>query len=162
MKKIVKKKEKPSIIQVTELDGKAKRIGRFFKSERLFRADRKKSEHFMYKYNAWGLDAKVVDFLVKENSKVIIRDTESKWEFQCDAGDFKIYGKLEEHNQHRPQYFLSLDHWTIIKAKNLTCVLKCMDESCRHNYAQKCVRGVIEIDSETGCTGYEGGKSLRR
>jgi len=156
MKKVRKvQKSKPQIIQITEKDGSVKKIGKYHLETKLFRALRNRSEHFMLKHNAWGLDSKVVDFLTKESATVVIKDKESKWEFKALAGDFKVYGILEEHKQHRPQYFLPLNFWEVIRANNKSFIIKCKETCCRHNFGKNCLRGVITIGENGECDNYE-------
>jgi hypothetical protein len=154
-KKRLKKKSKLQPIQITEKDGTKKIIGKFDPEKKLFICDRKKSEHFMRKYGAWGLDQKVVEFLILQRAKVHLKDTESKWEYECDAVDFTLHGKIEEFNQHRPQYFLPLSNWEVVKITNRSMVIECKETDCRHNFANQCMRGVIRIGDTGECEGYE-------
>ena len=152
-----KKKEadKPQVIQVAEGDGAVKTIGKYYPATKEFRADKIKKEHFMIKHNAWGLDAKVVDFLLQRNATIIVKEKETKWEFKTSAGEFKLHGILEEHKQHRPQLFLSLDHWEIIRAKEKSFVLKCEETACINNFGLNCLRGVISITKDGECGNFE-------
>ena len=128
-KKAVKAPSKPKKqkIQVKEADGKVKVIGEYDPNTKIFTCKRRRSEHLMRKWMAWGLDAKAVDFLSKEQAIVHLKDTESKWEYKCEAIDFKIKGKLEEFNQHRPQYFLPLEEWEVVKAKSRSMIIECLE-----------------------------------
>jgi hypothetical protein len=155
MKRVKKPpKEKPRIVQIKEADGAVKKIGKYYPEEKLFKCDRAKSEHFMNKYNGWGLDAKVVDYLISQNADVLLKDTESKWEFRAFSGDFKIYGKLDEFDKHRPQYFLSIDHWTVERGRQRSYVHRCQETTCAYNFATNCVRGVISIGEDGQCAEY--------
>lgn len=127
----------------------------YSKTNRLFTAKRDKEEHFMRKLNAWGLDANVLDFLIGENARIRIKDISNKWEYECLAGDMKFYGKLEEHKDHRPQYFLPLKHWTVIKANHRSYVVTCAETGCAHNFADNCLRGAITIKGDGGCGTFE-------
>lgn len=148
-------KKKKQKIQVKEKDDKVKVIGEYDPNTKIFTCKRKKSEHLMRKWTAWGLDAKAVDFLAKEEAVVHLKDTETKWEYKCEAIDFKIKGKIEEFNQHRAQYFLPLDEWEVTKAKNRSVVIECLETDCKHNFGKQCMRGVIRIGQEGECTSYE-------
>ena len=112
---------------------------------------RERSEHLMRKWMAWGLDAKAVDFLSKEQAIVHLKDTESKWEYKCEAIDFKIKGKLEEFNQHRPQYFLPLEEWEVVKAKSRSMIIECLEKDCKHNFGNQCMRGVLDWEKRGMC-----------
>ena len=153
---MARKKEvaKPQVIKVTEKDDAVKIVGKYYPDKHEFRAERTKTEHFMVKHNAWGLDAKVVDFLLQNNADIIIKEKETKWEFKTSAGDFKLYGILEEHKQHRPQLFLSLDHWEITRARERSYVIKCEETGCNFNFGLNCMRGVISISKDGECSEY--------
>lgn len=156
MKKVKKaNKPKPQVIQITEKNGAVKKVGKYFPEEKVFKTDRTKSEHFMLKHNAWGLDSKVVDFLIKNGATVIIRERETKWEFKAEAGDFKLYGILEEHKQHRPQYFLPIRYWEVVRANNKSYILQCKETTCTYNFGKNCIRGVISIGENGDCADYE-------
>lgn len=156
MKKVKKKvTAKPMSIQVTEEDGVVKTIGKYFPDEKILRVNRTKSEHFMVKHNAWGLDAKVVDFLIQKGASVVIKEKETKWEFTSEAGNFKVYGILEEHKQHRPQYFLPVQYWEVARANNKSYILTCKETGCKYNFGKNCLRGVITIGESGECAEYE-------
>lgn len=149
------KKSKKQKIQVKEKDGAVKTIGEYDSEKKIFTCKRKKSEHFMKKWSAWGLDAKAVDFLAKEGAIVHLKDTETKWEYKCEAVDFKIKGKIEEFNQHRAQYFLPLVEWEVVSAKSRSLVIECLEKDCKHNFGNQCMRGVIRIGEKGECVSYE-------
>jgi len=154
-KKQPKKKNLIQKIQIKEKDGTVKVIGKYDPFKKLFTCERKKSEHFMRKWASWGLDAKVVEFLVQERAKIHLKDKETKWEYECEATDFTMYGRIEEYNQHRPQYFLNIDYWEVVTAKNRSTVIECSEVDCRFNFANQCIRGVIRIGANGECQGYE-------
>jgi len=149
------KKEGVKIIQITEADGAVKKIGKYNSNTKVFSCTRKRSEHFMRKLNSWGLDSVVVNFLIQEEAIIRLKDSESKWEYECDPKDFKIYGTLEEFHQHRPQYFLPLDYWKVIVAKGRANVIECKEESCRFNFGKNCLAGIIKINEKGECDNYE-------
>lgn len=153
--KSLKKKLKKQKIQVKEADGKTKLIGEYDPNTKIFTCKRKRSEHFMRKWMAWGLDSKAVDFLVKEKAVVLLKDMESKWEYKCEAVDFKIKGKLEEFNQHRPQYFLHIGEWEVVSAKSRSVVIECLDKDCRYNFGNQCTRGVIRLGDKGECMSFD-------
>lgn len=148
-------KPKKQKIQVKEADGEVKVIGEYDPNTKTFTCKRKRSEHLMRKWMAWGLDAKAVDFLSKEQAIVHLKDTESKWEYKCEAIDFKIKGKLEEFHQHRPQYFLPLEEWEVVKANSRSMVIECLEKDCKHNFGNQCMRGVIRLGEKGECVSYE-------
>ncbi len=156
-KKHIKAPSKPKKqkIQVKEADGNVKVIGEYDPNTKIFTCKRKRSEHLMRKWMAWGLDAKAVDFLSKEQAIVHLKDTESKWEYKCKAIDFKIKGKIGEFNQHRPQYFLPLEEWEVVKAKNRSMIIECLEKDCKHNFGNQCMRGVIRLGEKGECVSYE-------
>ena len=141
-------------MQITESDGKVRTIGHYFPEQRVFRCTRNKSEHYMRKLEAWGLDANTVKYLIKENATVELKDTETKWTFSCKASDFLVYGTIEEHKTHRPQYFLNIKKWEVVRATNKSSVLKC-HAVCKHNMFGNCIRGTIEITKDGECLNLE-------
>lgn len=154
MAKRAKKKENVSKIQVVEKDGATKVIGSYFSDKHVFTCKRKRSEHYMKKLKSWGLDAKVVEFLAKEGAKIILTDTESKWEFECDAVDFVVYGVKQEYNQHREQVFLEDKYWRVNVAKNRCYVIRCEEVDCKFNFNCNCTKGAIKINKEGLCDNY--------
>ena len=155
MIKKAKKKNKIQKIQITENDGVTKVIGKYDSDKKEFSCIRIKSEHFMRKYNAWGLDTKVVEFLIKEGASISLKDKETKWEYKCEATEFSLNGILKEFNQHRPQYFLPLSFWEVTNAKNRSMIIECLEVDCRFNFGNQCVKGTITISNNGECAGYE-------
>lgn len=150
-----KKKNPAQKIQITEADGAKKVIGKYDPNKNLFTCDRTKSEHLLRKWNSWGLDQKVVEFLATKGATIRLKDKETKWEYECKAVDLVTYGRVQEFNQHRPQLFLSVDQWGIVTAKNRSCVIECLEKDCVHNFSNNCMRGVIRIGTNGECNGYE-------
>lgn len=148
-------KLKKQKIQIKELDGTLKVIGEYDPNTKIFTCKRKRSEHLMRKWMAWGLDEKAVNFLIKEQAVIHLRDTESSWEYKCEAIDFKMKGHKEEFNQHGSQYFLAIENWEILKAKSRSLVVECLEKDCKHNFGNQCMRGVIKIGIDGGCVGFE-------
>jgi hypothetical protein len=150
-----KKKASTQKIQVTEKDGTVKIIGRYNQEKKEFSCVRNKSEHFMRKNSSWALDANVIKFLAQEGATILLKDKESKWEYKSEATNFIMYGIIEEYNQHRPQYFLGIEHWEVITAKHRSMVIRCHEKDCRFNFTGNCLKGAIEINSDGLCAGYE-------
>jgi hypothetical protein len=156
----MKKKLKPPSrdikrIEIVETDGEKKTIGKYDTVNKVFSCERKKSEHFMRKWNAWGLDKNVADFLAKERAIIRLKDKETKWEYECEAVDMVSESKIEEHSKHRPQYFLPIDKWEVKKIKNRSMVIECLEKDCAHNFGKQCLRGVIKLGKEGECSSYE-------
>jgi hypothetical protein len=155
MKKL--KQRNPCIkkIEIEESDGTKKVIGKYNVDKKIFTCDRMKSEHFMRKWNAWGLDKNLVDFLANEGAIIHLNDKESKWEYECQAVDMKLYSLVEEHKQHRPQYFLPIDKWNLLKIKNHSMIMECLEKDCKNNFNKRCLRGVVSIGTNGECSNYE-------
>ena len=154
MKKKKIHKEVKQSIQIEEKDGKLRTIGEYYPERKIFKCNRKKSEHYMRKLEAWGLDANTVKFLIKQGATVELKDTDSNWSFSCKASDFLLYGTIEEHLTHRPQYFLPSKRWTTTKATHKTSVLRC-GAICESNFGGNCLRGVIELNNKGECINFE-------
>lgn len=151
------KKKKDTLIQikVTDLEGNQVTLGKYDESKRVFMTQQAKSIDFYDKLKAWGIDSKVLDFLVQHNASIIIKDTETKWEYKCEAGDLKLFGTLETFKTKRSKVYLPLEKWEIIRANNKSFVLQCQETSCLHNFGKNCLRGTISIDNEGQCSNYE-------
>lgn len=148
-------KEKPRNIEIKEKDGTKKTVGKYDAENKIFTSIRKRSEHFLRKTNSWGIDQKVVEFLIEKRAKIQIKDSESKWTYECSAIEFDAHGHVLEFNQHRPQYFLPLEYWNVTSAKGRSCVIECLETDCTHNFGKNCFRGAIKIGKEGECTTYE-------
>lgn len=148
-------KQKVQKIQVKEKDGVSKTIGSYDPNTKIFKCKRNKSEHFFIKWNAWGIDVKAVEFLVAQGAEIYLKESESQWEYKCHATDFSMYGMIEEFNQHRPQYFLPLKYWDLVKVKNRSMVAECGDSTCSFNFGGNCLKGAVKIGKEGECTSYE-------
>lgn len=151
---VKKKKENVSKIQVVEKDGATKVIGSYYSDKQLFVCKRKRSEHYMNKFKAWGLDSRVVEFLVKQGARIVLTDTESKWEYECEAVDFVVHGVKQEFNQHLEQTFLEDKYWTVNVAKNRSHVISCEEKDCKFNFSNNCSRGAIRINKDGLCDNY--------
>lgn len=156
MKEVKKQpKQKSKKIQIKNDLGKNIVVGEYNSDTKTFTCKRKKSEHFMRKFNAWGLDQKVVDFLVKEGATVHLKDSEDKWEYEVKAVDFKLYGVQGQFGEHKSQIFLDVNKWKVVKMKNRACILKCGEIDCRFNFALNCMSGSIVLGREGNCESYE-------
>ena len=152
----MKKKNEPKPIKVKGLDGKEILVGKYDEQSRHFSCEQCKSIDFYSKLNAWGIDEKVVDFLLKYNADITIKDKESKWEFKCNVGDLKLYGTVESFKTRRSKIYLPLDKWEVVRtSKDRSYVLKCDEVNCMNNFGHNCLRGVISIDSSGECANYE-------
>ena len=154
-KKQETKPPKKQKIRINDDSGKQIIVGEYDSEKKLFTCKRKKSEHFMRKFNAWGLDIKVVNFLAKEGATIRLNDTEDKWEFECKAIDFKLKGIEGHFGAHKSQLFLELNEWKVIKLKNRACILKCGEIDCRYNFAKNCLSGSVILGREGNCESYE-------
>lgn len=151
-KKAPPKKQK---IRITDDSGKQIFVGEYDSDKKVFTCKRRKSEHFMRKFNAWGVDSKVIDFLAKEGATIHLKDTEDKWEYEAKAVDFKLYGIAGQFNEHKSQVFLELNNWKVLKLKNRACILQCGEIDCRYNFAKNCLSGSIILGREGNCESYE-------
>lgn len=81
--------------------------------EGVFTSHRSSSKHLYKKLNAWGIDCKVLDGLIKDHElhTVIIHDKDTKTTYTTKAENFKQYGTILHFKPHRPQVFLPLDYW---------------------------------------------------
>lgn len=130
-------------------------IGHYIEDKKLFECTRSKEAHFMRKNQSWGLDRKVVDFLVVQDASVVLTDKDSKWKYKTNAKNFKTFGTLSEYGQHGEQYFLPVEKWEILRAKDRSYIVKCNNKLCRHNFASNCVLGGVIISDDGGCINYE-------
>lgn len=154
MAKTTVKKPKGSPIIIN--DGDSKRLIGYYEVEsNTFRCNRSKEQHFMRKNQSWGLDKKVVDYLSIQDATVVLTDKDNKWKYQVKAREFKVYGELFEFKEHGEQYFLGIDHWQILRAKDRSHVVKCYNTYCRHCFATNCLLGGIIISDDGGCKNYE-------
>lgn len=156
---MAKKKEKGKFEDVTiKVDeDKTKVVGKFNKTTKEFKYKLSKENDFNHKFNGWGIDEKVLNFLVQQGAKILLTDTTLKWEYEVLASDFKFYGKLLEPKWEgaRTVRFLDLDYWKLTKIVGRTQVLKCHETYCEHNFNRICLRGVIEINENGECEGFE-------
>lgn len=155
MKETKKAPPKKQKIAITDDSGKQVFVGEYNSETKVFTCKKKKSEHFMRKFNSWGLDAKVVDFLAKEGATIHLKETEEKWEYEAQAVDFKLYGQEGKFGEHKSQVFLALDKWKVVKLKNRACILECGEVDCRFNFAKNCLSGSIKLGREGNCESYE-------
>lgn len=153
--KKLKKQTKKQKIRVTNDSGKHIVVGEYDSATKVFTCKRKKSEHFMRKFNSWGLDKKVIDFLAKEGALIHLKDIEDKWEYEAKAVDFKLHGIDGHFKEHKSQLFLDINKWKVIKLKNRACVLKCGEIDCRYNFACNCLSGSIILGRDGNCESYE-------
>lgn len=81
--------------------------------EGTFISRRNSSKHLYKKMNAWGIDCKAFDGLLKNQGlhTVIIHDLDTKISYTTQAENFKKYGTILHFKPHRPQVFLPLDYW---------------------------------------------------
>lgn len=86
-------------------------IGNF--EDGVFTSKRQSSKHLYKKLNAWGIDCKVLDGLMKDRGlhTVIIEDTETQTKYVTQAENFKNHGTILHFKPHRPQVFLPLEYW---------------------------------------------------
>lgn len=154
MKKLKQTNPNLKKIEIVEADGTKKVIGKYDMQKKIFTCDRIKSEHFMRKLNAWGLDKNTVDFLAQNRALIHLNDKESKWEYECEALDMQLYSHVEEHKQHRPQYFLPLDKWEVKKIKNRSMIIECQEKDCEHNFGNQCMRGTVKLGKNGECVSY--------
>lgn len=153
-KKTIKKKSKGTPIVIKD-SGSDRLIGYYKEETKTFECTREKDKHFMRKNQSWGLDKKVVDYLVPQNATVLLIDKESKWKYSAKAKDFKTYGSLLEFHEHGEQYFLPVDRWQVIRANNRSYVVSCQNKLCRFNFASNCILGGLRISEDGGCLNYE-------
>ena len=153
-KKPIKKKSKGTPIVIKD-SGADRLIGHYKEETKVFECTRDKDKHFMRKNQSWGLDRKVVDFLVLQDATVELTDRESKWKYKVKAKDFKTYGTLYEFHEHGEQYFLGVDRWQIVRAKDRSYVVECKNKLCRFNFANNCILGGLRISEDGGCLNYE-------
>lgn len=151
-----KKVKNPKGSPVTVKDGDSTRTVGYYKEEtKVFSCIRDKEQHFMRKSQSWGLDKKVVDYLVLQDANILITDKHSKWKYSVSAKNLKAFGTLATYGEHGEQYFLNVDKWTILRAKDRSFIVKCEETQCAHNFAKNCILGGVTIDNTGGCKNYE-------
>jgi hypothetical protein len=150
------KKTPVDTVTITLDSGDKVRVGKYDSDAKTFYYAQFYDKEFNQKLGAWGLDEKVVDFLVERRAKVVLKDMYSKWEYTVSAANIKVEGTLvPAKGKDRSKYYLPLEKWTVIKAKDRSYVVKCAEEDCKHNFYHSCLRGVIEIGEDGQCSGYE-------
>lgn len=79
----------------------------------VFTSKRQSSKHLYKKLNAWGLDVKAYDGLLKNQKlhTVRIHDIDTQTTYSTKAENFKKYGSILHFKPHRTQVFLPLDYW---------------------------------------------------
>lgn len=138
-------------------EDKVKKIGKFNKVTKEFKYKLAKDTDFNNKYNGWGLDEKVLNFLVQQGATIHLTDTTLKWEYEVLASDFKYKGQLVEPKWEgaRATRYLPFEDWKLVKIKDRSQIFKCRETSCEHNFNKMCLRGVIEINENGECDSFE-------
>lgn len=79
----------------------------------VFTSKRQSSKHLYKKLNAWGIDCKAFDGMLKNQGlkQLVIIDTESHIRYITEADNFKKHGTILHFKPHRAQVFLPLEYW---------------------------------------------------
>ena len=75
----------------------------------------RRSEHKLRKLNGWGLDADSYDKVIRPACHtIVIFDNDTGLRYKTTVGNFDQY-RGEVDYGHGRQYFMILDHWTVVK-----------------------------------------------
>jgi hypothetical protein len=102
-------------VKIKQDNGEIRMIGTFNEKSKILRVIRRRSQHFMRKLSAWGLDAKVFNGLYEDRGlrKIILRETEEHKKFEISAKTFKEKGKYLHFKPYRPQIFVEEKFWEV-------------------------------------------------
>lgn len=80
----------------------------------IFTTRRQSSKHLYNKLNAWGIDCKAYDGMLKDKELHTIRviDLDTETTYSTHAENFKKYGTILHFKPHRTQVFLPLKYWS--------------------------------------------------
>ncbi len=93
-----------SQIRVTETDGTKKVVGVYDSDTKIFTTKRNIGKHLFRKFNAYGLDKKLVlDYLVPWEATIHIIEIPSRKVYKISAKDFVKHGVPISYHQHREQ-----------------------------------------------------------
>lgn len=99
---------------ITENDGKRKNVGVLNTDTNMFFTYRDGKKHLLRKYNAWALDKKLVDTVLKStNALIVIVDTTTKIRYTIETNVFISEATLIEFHQHRPQLYLNKERFNV-------------------------------------------------
>lgn len=117
----------------------------------------KSKDYRVIKPRGWVLDSSVLNFLVGRKAKIKLYDKELKWNYEVLATDFKYYAETFKGNydEARELSILGLEHWEVTKIHNMPQVLRCYKQDCKYQFNNICTRGVISINKNGECDGYE-------
>lgn len=154
-----KKNKKPVFQPVTIPKGdSAVEVGKYCDELKVFSYTLERGKDYRrVKPRGWALDSSVLDFLVGRNALIKLHDKELKWDYEVKATDFKYYCETfkGDYEGAREISVLALEHWEVTKIRNMPQVFRCYREDCTYNFNNICTRGVISINKEGECGGYE-------
>ena len=101
----------PRVPKRVKISVRGKTLGFFYTKERTYVSRRKKSVHFLWKLQAWGMNKQVFDWLEKKKCQLIrIYDTESCITYEATLSHYKTMCEVRDFG-HGAQVFLSDEHW---------------------------------------------------
>ncbi len=93
-------------------DGSRRVLGTYLENYKIFRVVRSKKEHFMRKYQAWGVDEDIFKGLCREGLKgVVLFEMDSGEVFKTSSRNILEHGIRDEFWPHKAQIFLHEDYW---------------------------------------------------
>lgn len=149
-----KKNKKPKFQNVNiNVDEKVITVGKYCDEEHLFKYNQ--NSEFDIVNGCWSLDEGVLNFLVSRNAVIELTDTRLKFKYKISASDFKYKGTVYKNEMERSSVKLKVSEWEITHIKNMPQVYRCYEEDCKYNFMNVCTRGVITINKEGECAGFE-------
>lgn len=113
-KRVLKSQKLKKMYQIIRIGNKT--IGIYNQKDNIFmKHGVKKSKHIFKKMDAWGIDATIIDTILKPECKIIINEVEEKVAYQTTLETFKEKGRYLNYKDFGLQVFLPLDEWVKIK-----------------------------------------------
>lgn len=148
------KKQEVIKMRVAHLDDRVEEIGLYDPNTNVFVYKQSKRKNYRRDFGAWALDLKVLDVLVAKRAKIVLKETDLKWQYECEAVDFKYYGNVLEREGMRDLFILPIRYWEITKVTQKSMIVECLEQDCKYNFANQCIRGTIKLNNKGECTGY--------
>lgn len=76
--------------------------------ENTFVTERNRDKHLMRRWNAYGINAEIIDKEIVEN--IVVVEVPEKKAFAVSAKDVKAFGRYHQEEGFEPQYFIGVEH----------------------------------------------------
>lgn len=98
-------------IKIKQPNGEVRLIG-YLEDDQILYCYRRGTRHIYRKYNAWGIDLRVLTSLTGGGLKeIVVCDTETNFNYRASTKTFKEHGIVINHKPHRKQILLPLSYW---------------------------------------------------